>query len=54
MHYTFQYAKVDSYMLENQTEIKNKFRFMLNPDDTEVPESSMCKKKCMFFINRTS
>lgn len=27
---------------------------MLNPGDEDVPESSLCKKKCLFFVNRVS
>ena len=34
--------------------MKEKFRVMLNPGDDDVPESSLCKKKCLFFVNRIS
>ena len=27
---------------------------MLNPGDDDVPESSLCKKKCLYFITRIS
>ena len=27
---------------------------MLNPGDEDVPESSLCKKKCVYFTNRIS
>ena len=54
MYYTFEYAKVDSFKLEDATEVKTKFRIMLSPGDDDVPESSLCKKKCLFFVNRIS
>ena len=54
LYYTFEYAQVDSFKIEDASEVKNKFRIMLNPGDDDVPESSLCKKKCLFFINRIS
>lgn len=54
LYYTFQYAQVNSFKLEDATDVKNKFRIMLNPSEDEVPESSQCKKKCLYFVNRVS
>ena len=54
LYYTFEYAQADSFKLGDATEIRNKFRIVLNPGDDDVPESSQCKKKCLFFVNRVS
>ena len=54
LYYTFEYAKIESFKIDDATEVKSKFRIMLNPGDDDAPESSQCKKKCGFFVNRIS
>lgn len=54
LYYILEYAKVDSFKVTDNAEVKTKFRIVLNPGDEDVPESSLCKKKCLFFVNRVS
>ena len=54
MHYKLEYATCQSFMLEDSSEIKLRFRLNLNPSEDLVPQSLLCKKKCQFFIKRVS
>ncbi len=54
LYYILEYAKVDTYKITDTADVKGKFRIILNAGDEDVPESSMCKKKCLFFVNRVS
>ena len=54
LYYTFEYAKIESFKIDDATEVKSKFRIMLNPGDDDAPESSQCKKKCAFFASRVT
>lgn len=54
LYYTFDHARADSFKLEDKSDLVGKMRVVLQPSEEEVPESTLCKKKCTFFINRIS